>query len=98
MVRNGTREDAGQNRNGHSLSEVMTKSILSSFQSLLVIGGYIVIFMILTDAAKRLLRQVPEGDGLFADLLAGCLEMTVGCSGAAESNASMEWKSSPARS
>ena len=92
MVRNGTREDAGQNRNGHSLSEVMTKSILSSFQSLLVIGGYIVIFMILTDAAKRLLRQVPEGDGLFADLLAGCLEMTVGCSGAAESNASMEWK------
>ena len=42
------------------MPELLSESIVSSFQSLIVIGGYIVLFMILTDAAKTCLRRFPD--------------------------------------
>lgn len=75
-----------------SVPEILTESILSSFRSLVIIGGYIVIFMILTDAVKGVIELLLDKNGFAADILTGCLEMTVGCSGAAASVADMEQK------
>lgn len=84
----GVRPSGGQK----SVPEALTESILSSFQSLMVIGGYIVIFMILTDAVKGVIELMLDKNGFYADILTGCFEMTVGCSGAAASAVPAEQK------
>ncbi len=75
-----------------SVPELLSESIVSSFQSLIVIGGYIVLFMILTDAARNLFAQISGQNGFAGDLLTGCLEMTVGCSGVSGSAVPFAWK------
>lgn len=82
-----------EKKNGKkTVPELLSESIVSSFQSLIVIGGYIVLFMILTDAAKNLFAQISGQNGFAGDLLTGCLEMTVGCSGVSGSAVPFAWK------
>ena len=70
----------------------MTGAILSSFRSLIIIGGYIVVFMIVTDAAGKFAGILPAAGKTAGDVLTGCFEMTVGCSRAAVSDAGTDLK------
>lgn len=81
-----------QTRNAESFPEMMTGAILSSFHSLAVIGGYIIIFMIVTDAVAGLIDFLPEAAETAGNILTGCLEMTVGCSRAACSSAGADFR------
>lgn len=85
-------EASGGRRRAGSLPEMMTGAILSSFQSLVVIGGYIVVFMIVTDAVGKLAGLLPAAGKAAGDILTGCFEMTVGCSRAASSDAGIDLK------
>lgn len=68
-----------------TLLDIFTESMITSFRALGIICGYIVLFMMITD----FLQFSGMMNALRADwgrgLLNGCLEMTVGCSGIAQS-------------
>lgn len=73
-------------------TEILAESMLSSFQTLIIIGGYIVLFMILTDVMKALPQHIFGQSGFAGELLTGCLEMTSGCSGIAGAEIPFTWK------
>lgn len=68
-----------------SLLETFTDSMFASFRALGVICGYIVLFMMITDFIQYfgVLNSIDTGYG--RGFIKGLLEMTVGCSGIAES-------------
>lgn len=86
------RENREKKDVSRSVPQMIAEAILSSFQSLFIIGGYIILFMILTDAVKNIMTEFTGISGFPGELIAGCLEMTVGCSGVASSEASAQWK------
>ncbi len=73
-------DGATSHSTGKSLSEMATDAVLSSFHSIIVIGGFIILFMIFTDAVERFLVGIVGKESLFSELVAGIFEMTVGCS------------------
>lgn len=85
-------DGAGREKRPESFPEMMTGTILSSFRSLIIIGGYIVVFMIVTDAAGKFAGILPAAGKTAGDVLTGCFEMTVGCSRAAVSDAGTDLK------
>jgi len=68
-----------------SLLEIFTDSMITSFRALGIICGYVVLFMMMTDFIEYsgLLDWIGAGCG--RGFIKGLLEMTVGCSGIAES-------------
>ena len=91
----GRRKEAGEKKvttHGKTAPEMLAESMLSSFQTLIVIGGYVVIFMILTDVLKAVLQYISGESGFIGEVVTGCLEMTSGCSGVAGSDAPLLWK------
>lgn len=68
-----------------SLLDIFTDSMITSFKSLGIICGYIVLFMMITDFIEfsGILDTLRTDYG--RGLIKGCLEMTVGCSGVAGS-------------
>jgi sporulation integral membrane protein YlbJ len=68
-----------------SLLELFTDSMISSFRSLGIICGYIVLFMMITDFIQYSGVLEPLRTDYGRSFIKGCLEMTVGCSGIADS-------------
>lgn len=68
-----------------SLLELFTDSMITSFRSLGIICGYIVLFMMITDFIQYSGVLEPFKTDSGRSFIKGCLEMTVGCSGIAES-------------
>ena len=68
-----------------SLLDIFTDSMIQSFRALGIICGYVVLFMMITDFIEYsgLLGWIGTGWG--RGTVKGLLEMTVGCSGVAES-------------
>ncbi len=64
-----------------SLLELFTDSMITSFRSLGIICGYIVLFMMITDFIQYSGVLEPLGTEYSRSFIKGCLEMTVGCSG-----------------
>ncbi len=68
-----------------SLLEMFTDSMITSFRSLGIICGYIVLFMMITDFIQYSGVLEPIRTEYGRSFIKGCLEMTVGCSGIAGS-------------
>jgi hypothetical protein len=68
-----------------SLLELFTDSMITSFRSLGIICGYIVLFMMITDFIQYSGVLEPIRTEYGRSFIKGCLEMTVGCSGIAGS-------------
>lgn len=68
-----------------SLLEIFTDSMITSFRSLGIICGYIVLFMMITDFIQYSGLLEPLKAEYAKSFIKGCLEMTVGCSGIADS-------------
>jgi sporulation integral membrane protein YlbJ len=68
-----------------SLLELFTDSMITSFRSLGIICGYIVLFMMITDFIQYSGVLEPLKTDYGRSFVKGCLEMTVGCSGIADS-------------
>jgi len=68
-----------------SLLEIFTDSMLQSFKALGIICGYVVLFMMITDFIDYFGLLDWIGTAWGRETTKGLLEMTVGCSGVAES-------------
>lgn len=81
--RNGTAGKANVAKG--TLLELFTDSMITSFRSLGIICGYIVLFMMITDFIQYSGILEPLKTDCGRSFIKGCLEMTVGCSGIADS-------------
>jgi sporulation integral membrane protein YlbJ len=80
-----TRSTSGTTVARGSMLEIFTDSMITSFRSLGIICGYIVLFMMITDFIQYSGILEPLRTEYGRSFIKGCLEMTVGCSGIANS-------------